>query len=124
MVKWVALPSYLTILITRMYLASERGGPGTWWIAVSLDSLLLMAIIRGVLTGRAFARSEKILNGKTPDAFSEAKRTLEGFDVKVSLRLRLSAPSGNLTVDGFSAAPRNFRSPLVFLFLGLALLSA
>ena len=48
--------------------------------------VLLMALIGGVFTGRAFARGEKILNSKNSDAFSEAKLTIEGFDVKASLR--------------------------------------
>ena len=122
MVKWVALPSYLTILITGMYLSSERGGPGSWWIAVSLGSFLLMALIGGVLTGRAFARTEKILNGKNSDEFSEAKRTLEGFDVKASLRMRLSLLLAILALMVFQ--PRfEISITLVFLFLGLALLS-
>src|SRR5215475_5815517 len=123
MVKWVALPSYLTILITGMYLASERGGPGSWWIAVSLGSFLLMAITGGVLTGRAFAKSEKILNGKTSDAFSEAKRTLQGFDVKVSLRMRLLLLPAILALMVFQ--PRlEISITLVFVCLGLGLLSA
>jgi len=75
-----------------------------------------------VLTGRAFARTEKILNGKNSDEFSEAKRTLEGFDVKASLRMRLSLLLAILALMVFQ--PRfEISITLVFLFLGLALLS-
>jgi len=123
MVKWVALPSYLTILITGMYLASERGGPGSSWIAVSLGSFLLMALIGGVFTGRAFARGEKILNSKNSDAFSEAKLTIEGFDVKASLRMRLLLLPAILALMVFQ--PRlEISTTLVFVCLGLGLLSA
>ena len=81
-----------------------------------------MALIGGVLTGRAFARTEKILNGKNSDEFSEAKRTLEGFDVKASLRMRLSLLLAILALMVFQ--PRfEVSITLVFLFLGLPLLS-
>jgi hypothetical protein len=53
-VKWISLPSFLTILITGMYLASQRCGPGSRWIVVSLGAFLLITLIGGLVTGRAF----------------------------------------------------------------------
>ena len=85
--------------------------------------VLLMALIGGVFTGRAFARGEKILNSKNSDAFSEAKLTIEGFDVKASLRMRLLLLPAILALMVFQ--PRlEISIILVFVCLGLGLLSA
>jgi uncharacterized membrane protein len=85
----IALPSYLTILVTGIYMARAVIGNGSWWIAVSLVAFFLMAAVGGVLTGRTFVKSQRILRSETANSFSEAKDTLSGRAIKASWRIRM-----------------------------------
>ncbi|MBZ5543098.1 MAG: hypothetical protein LAO07_05390 [Acidobacteriia bacterium] len=122
LVQRIGLPSYLTILITGFYMAAVTAGDGSWWIAVSLGAFLLMAVIGGLLTGRAFFRGQRILNSDTAASFAEAKATLGGKAVKASWRIRVLLLVTILALMIFQPSPA-MSIAVVLAGVALALLS-
>lgn len=74
--RGIAMPAFLGLLGSGLYLAYQYGS-GTAWIPASLIAVLLIMLVGGTVTGIKMARLKKLLSstGEAPDMETILART-------------------------------------------------